>query len=152
MELLRRQETWNITYTHALGETASWFYAQLRDHAKLYGKRDAKSGRVLVPPRAFSDQTLEPTTDWVEVGPGGRIEAFTIVYDQFQGLPPPPYAFGYVLLDKADTALGGYFRGVDLGDPRAAAQHLKVRTRVMTRFAEKRVGDVLDFWFEPEAV
>ncbi|MBV8613740.1 MAG: hypothetical protein JOY66_08190, partial [Acetobacteraceae bacterium] len=50
MELLKRQETWNITYTHALGETASWFYVQLRDHAKLYGKRDAKSGRVLVPP------------------------------------------------------------------------------------------------------
>ena len=151
MELLKRQETWNITYTHALGETASWFYAQLRDHAKLYGRRDAKSGRVLVPPRAFSDQTLEPTTDWVEVGPGGRIEAFTIVYDEFQGLPPPPYAFGYVLLDKADTALGGYFRGVELGDPAAAAERLKIGTRVMTRFGEKRVGDVLDFWFEPEA-
>ena len=151
MELLKRQETWNITYTHALGETASCFYVQLRDHAKLYGKRDARSGRVLVPPRAFSDQTLEPTTDWVEVGPGGRIEAFTIVYDAFQGLPPPPYAFGYVLLDKADTALGGYFRGVDLADPPAAAQRLKIGTRVVTRFAERRVGDVLDFWFEPEA-
>ncbi len=88
--VLKRQETWNITYTHALGETASWFYVQLRDHAKLYGKRDAKSGRVLVPPRAFSDQTLEPTTDWVEVGPGGRIETFSIVYEEFNGLPPPP--------------------------------------------------------------
>ena len=26
MELLGRQEVWNITYNHALGETASWFY------------------------------------------------------------------------------------------------------------------------------
>ena len=25
---------------------------------------------MLVPPRSFSDQTLEPTTEWVEVGPG----------------------------------------------------------------------------------
>ena len=151
MELLTRQEAWNINYRHALGETASWFYVQLRDHAKLYGKRDAKSGRVLVPPRAFSDQTLEPTTDWVEVGPGGRIETFTIVYDEFQGLPPPPYAFGYVLLDKADTAIGGDFRGVELGDPAVAAERLKIGTRIITRFAEKRVGDVLDFWFEPQA-
>ena len=148
MELLKRKEDWKITYTHALGETASWFYVQLRDHAKLYGKRDAKSGRVLVPPRAFSDQTLEPTTDWVEVGPGGRIETFTIVYEEFNGLPPPPYAFGYVLLDGADTAIGGFMRDVDLTDPAAAAKQLAIGTRVMTHFAEKRVGDVLDFWFE----
>ena len=42
MELMTRQETWNITYNHALGETASWFYAQIRDNAKIYGRRCAK--------------------------------------------------------------------------------------------------------------
>jgi uncharacterized OB-fold protein len=147
MELMTRQETWNITYRHALGETASWFYTQIRDNKKIYGRRGA-DGRVLVPPRAFSDQSLEPTTEWVEVGPGGVIEAFTIVYEEFQNLPPPPYAFGYVMLDKADTAIGGFFRGVDLGDPAKAAEKLKVGSRVVTRFAEKRIGDVLDFWFE----
>jgi uncharacterized OB-fold protein len=147
MELMTRQESWNITYSHALGETASWFYAQIRDNKKIYGRRSAE-GRVLVPPRAFSDQTLKPTTDWVEVGPGGVIEAFTIVYDQFKGLPPPPYAFGYVMLDKADTAIGGFFKGVELSDPAKAAGTLKVGARVTTRFAEKRIGDVLDFWFE----
>ncbi len=150
MELMKRQEKWNITYNHALGETASWFYTQVRDHAKIHGKRDAKSGRVLVPPRAFSDQTLEPTTDWVEVGPGGVIEAFTIVYEPFNGLPNPPYAFGFVKLDNADTGLGGFFRGVDLKDAESAAEKLKVGTRVTTRFADERVGDVTDFWFELE--
>jgi uncharacterized OB-fold protein len=148
MELMSRQETWNITYTHALGETASWFYAQIRDHAKIFGRRCAGTGKVLVPPRAFSDETLQPTTEWVEVGPGGVIEAFTMVYEQFNNLPPPPYAFGYVLLDGADTAIGGYFKGVDLTDPAQAAIRLAIGTRVITRFAEKRTGDVLDFWFE----
>lgn len=151
MELLKRQERWDITYTHALGETASWFYVQLRDHAKLHGRRDARTGRVLCPPRAFSDQSLEPTTEWVEVGPGGVIEAFTIVYDKFNNLPDPPYAFGYVMLDGADTALGGYFKGVDLKDADAAAKRLAIGTRVVARFAEKRTGDLLDFWFEPAA-
>jgi uncharacterized protein len=150
MELLTRRESWNIGYEHALGETASWFFVQIRDHAKLYGRRDPKSGRVLVPPRSFSDQTLEPTTEWVEVGPGGRIETFTIVYEAFKTLPDPPYAFGFVLLDGADTALGGYFRGIDLSAPAKAAEKLKVGTRVVTRFAERRTGDVLDFWYELE--
>jgi uncharacterized OB-fold protein len=148
MELLKRQETWNITYNHALGETASWFFVQIRDHAKLYGRRDAKTGRVLVPPRAFSDQSLLPTTEWVEVGPGGVIEAFTIVYEPFNGLPNPPYAFGYVKLDNADTGLGGFFRGIDLTDGAAAARKLAVGTRVVTRFDDIRKGDVTDFWYE----
>jgi uncharacterized OB-fold protein len=148
MELMTRQETWNITYNHALGETASWFYAQIRDNAKIYGRRCAESGRVLVPPRSFSDQTLQPTTEWVEVGPGGRIETFTIVYEKFQNLPEPPYAFGYVLLDGADTAMGGFFKDLDLTDPAKAAAYLKIGTRVVTRFAEQRIGDVLDFWYE----
>ena len=148
MELLKRQETWNITYDHALGETASYFFTQIRDNAKIFGRRDAKSGRVLVPPRAFSDQTLEPTKEWVEVGPGGQIEAFTIVYEAFRGLPDPPYAFGYVMLDSADTAIGGIFKGIDLKDPAAAAKRLAIGTRVTTKFAEKRKGEVLDFWFE----
>lgn len=147
MELMTRQESWNINYRHALGETASYFYTQIRDNKKIYGRRSA-AGRVLVPPRAFSDQTLEPTTEWVEVGPGGVIEAFTMVYEEFAGLPPPPYAFGYVMLDKADTAIGGFFRGVELTDPAKAAEKLKIGTRVTTRFADKRIGDVLDFWFE----
>ena len=151
MELMSRQENWNFTYTHALGETASYFYVQLRDHAKIFGRRCAQSGKVLVPPRAFSDETLLPTTEWVEVGPGGKIEAFTMVYEQFNNLPPPPYSFGYVLLDGADTAIGGYFKGVDLTDPHKAAEKLAIGTKVITRFAEKRTGDVLDFWFERAA-
>lgn len=148
MELLKRKETWNLTYTHALGETASWFYVQVRDNAKIYGRRDARTGRVLVPPRAFSDDSLEPTTEWVEVGPGGVIEAFTIVYEPFNGLPNPPYAFGYVRLDNADTALGGFFKGIDLTDGAKAAEVFAVGTRVITRFAKDRVGDMTDFWFE----
>jgi len=150
MELMKRKESWNIGYDHALGETASYFFAQVRDNAQIYGRRDPKSGRVLVPPRAFSDQTLEPTTDWVKVGPGGKIEAFTIVYEEFKTLPDPPYAFGYVLLDGADTAIGGFFRGIDLKDPAQAAKKHALGTRVITKFADERKGSGLDFWFELE--
>lgn len=29
---------------------------------------------------------------------------------------------------------------------------IMVGTRITTRFAEKRIGDVLDVWFEPDAM
>ncbi len=148
MELMTRSEQWNITYKHALGETASTFFQKLRDEKQIYGRRDAKSGRVQVPPRAFTDETLLPTTDWVPVGPEGTIECFTIVYSAFKGLPDPPYAFGYVLLKGADTAIGGYFKGIDLSDAAKAATQLKVGTPVITRFANQASGNLSDFWFE----
>jgi len=151
MELLTRTEKWDLTYNHALGETASWFFTQIRDNRQIYGRKDPKSGRVLVPPRAFSDQTLQPTEEWVPVGPHGVIECFTIVYEPFRGLPDPPYAFGFVRLDGADTAVGGYFKGVDLSDGAKAAEKLAVGTKVITRFKDERKGDILDFWFEPQA-
>ena len=53
-----------------------------------------------------------------------------------------------LMLDGADTGIGGFFKGLDLTDPAKAAGRLKVGTRVTTRFAERRKGDMLDFWFE----
>ena len=47
MELLERREVWNITYDHALGETASSFYTRIRDEATIYGRRCAKTGRLV---------------------------------------------------------------------------------------------------------
>ena len=71
-----------------------------------------------------------------------------MVYERFQQFPEPACVFGYVLLDGADTALGGYFKGIDLTDPHKAADRLRIGTRVVTKFAAPRKGDVLDFWYE----
>src|SRR5207253_8447219 len=82
--------------------------------------------------------------DWSSDVCSSDLEAFTIVYEPFKTLPDPPYAFCYVMLDGADTGLGGYFRGIDLRDPASAALRLAIGTRVITRFAdrseERRVG------------
>jgi hypothetical protein len=54
------------------------------------------------------------------------------------------------LLDHADTALGGFFKGLDLSDPTRAAAQLALGTRVVARFAAERKGDMSDLWFELE--
>jgi hypothetical protein len=55
------------------------------------------------------------------------------------------------MLENADTAIGGFFKGVDLYNPADAAKKLAIGTQVITRFAEIRRGDVLNCWFELQA-
>jgi len=139
------EQTWDLSYRHALGETTSRFLAGLRER-KIYG-RTTVEGRVIVPPRAYDDRTHTATGAWVEVGNEGVIEMFTVVYEAFRGLPEPPYALAYALLDGADTALVGYVKGLDLSEPAAAAAALK-QARVVVRYAEKPTGTAADYWFE----
>lgn len=94
---------------------------------------------------------LPPATgDWLQVSTSGVIEMFTVVYEPFRGLPEPPYALAYVMLDGADTALPGYVRGLDLTDVEAVTKTLAIGTRVRVAFAENSVGSVADYWFELE--
>ena len=141
---------WDFEYRYFAGATASRFFAEIRDHRRIMGTRCAKSGRVLVPARSFSDAEYEPTRDWVETGPGGVLEVFTIVGTKFPGLPDPPFILGYVTLDGADTAILNHIVGVDLGDLDAAAHKLMKRPRVKAVFKDEREGRITDFHFEVE--
>lgn len=143
------EQTWDLSYRHALGETTGRFLEGLRE-TRLLGRRCDGCERVLVPPRGYCDRCYRPTSDWVDVGPGGRIEMFTIVYEPFKGLPEPPYALVYVTPDGADTALVGYVKGQDLRDTEAAVHALKIGNRVTTCFADVPTGTVADYWFALE--
>lgn len=149
-ELITIPGRWDFEYRYFAGATASRFFAEIRDHRRIMGTRCAKSGRVLVPARSFSDAEYEPTTDWVETGPGGVLEVFTIVDTKFPGLPDPPFVLGYVTLDGADTAILNHISGVDLADLDAAARVLMTRPRVTAVFKEVREGRITDFHFEVE--
>lgn len=148
-EIIHIEQNWNITYHHTAGEVASRFFTELRDNRKLMGKKCPVCHRVLLPARSFCDRCYVPTTDWVPVGNRGVIETFTIVANQFAGLPAPPYALVYVRLDGADTAIANELRRVNLSDPDSAALEMRIGTPVVVRFKDQRQGRVTDFWFEP---
>ena len=73
---------------------------------------------------------------------------FTVVYEAFRGLPSPPYALAYVLLDGADTALVGYVKGLNLNDREKAIRALAIGTRTVVCFSETPSGTAADYWFE----
>ena len=140
------EQTWDLKYRHSLGETTSRFLQGLTQ-GKILGRR-AIDGRVLVPARSYDDQTHTSTGEWVEVANEGTIEMFTVVYEAFRGLPSPPYALAYVLLDGADTALVGSVKGLNLNDREKAIRALAIGTRTVVCFSETPSGTAADYWFE----
>jgi uncharacterized OB-fold protein len=142
---------WDFEYRYFAGRTASRFFNALRHEGRIYGTRCPKCSRVLVPARSFCDACFVETEGWIETGPSGRLEIFTIVGAQFPGLPAPPFVMGYVTLDGADTAVLNRIEGIGLTDIDAAARHLMTRPRVAARFAERREGRITDFLFELQA-
>lgn len=144
------EERWDLTYRHAAGPVVSHFYDRLESDGVLAGRRCPRCTRVLVPPRSFCDRCYTDTEGWIDVGPEGTVETFTVVYREFQSLPEPPYAMAYVRLDGADTAILNYVRDLDLGDPDYAAAALwpGVRVRTVVAPPDRREGRITDFWFE----
>ena len=142
------EQTWDLSYRHALGQTVGAFLAGLKDK-KLLGRRCPTCERALFPARSFCDRCHEPTTDWVEVGHRGVLEMFTIVYEAVPGmLVDPPYVLAYARLDGADTAVVGYLKGLDLTDVTKATQLITTGTPIQVRFSDNPIGQVTDFWFE----
>lgn len=139
------EQTGDLSYRHALGETTSRLLDGLAE-GKIWGRRDPASDRVLVPPRSYSDRDHVATTEWVQVANEGVIEMFTVIYEPFRNLPAPPYALAYVTLDGADTALVGYVRGLNLADQETAVKALAIGTRVgreVQRRADRNGGGLL---------
>lgn len=146
-ELITINGSWNFSYTYFAGETASRFFRELRE-SRIMGTRCSKCRRVLVPARSFCDACFARTDEWVEVGPEGTLETFTIIATQFPGLPEPPIVMAYVTLDGADTALVNLLLDFDVADIDAATKILQTTPRVVTRFKDDPEGRITDVHFE----
>lgn len=146
------QGHWDIKYDHSAGDIGSHFLRTIRDEATLLGRRCSECGRVLAPPRGFCERCFVDTEEWVEIGPGGRIEAFTIVPNDLGAGPEPPFALAYVQLDSADTAMVNEVEGIDLSNPSEAASKLSIGNRLTAVFEPEgqREGRITDFHYEQE--
>lgn len=147
-ELITIPGHWSFDYTYFAGESASRFFHELGTNRRIMGTKCPSCKRLLVPARAFCDACMERTGEWVEVGPEGTLETFTIITTAFPGLPKPPIVMAYVTLDGADTALINLVLGEDLRDIEAAARRLNAQPRVVARFIDDPKGRITDFTFE----
>jgi len=146
-DLLVLPGNWNFDYQYFAGETASRFFAELRDHQRITGRRCPSCARLLIPARSYCDACYVETGQWEEVGLTGTIEAFAIIQTQFPGLPEPPLAIGFVTLDGADSAILNFIRGIDLSDVDTAGHRMFNEKRVAVEFSETPQGRITDFHF-----
>jgi len=139
---------WDISYNYSAGEVGSEFLRRLRDEQRISGRLCPVCERVLLPPRGFCDRCFVDTTEWVDVGSSGHIEAFTITTAAFLGQPEPPFAIAYVTLDGAGTAMVNFVKGVDLSNIERAAELLAIGNRVHVVWNPLREGRITDFYYE----
>ena len=132
-------------YRRSVGPVLGRFFAELRER-RLVGIR-TRAGKVLVPPSEYDPATGESTsTDFVPVGPGGRVTSWTWVSEPRTKQPlPHPFAYALIQLDGADTPM---LHAVDAG----SESRMKSGMRVRPRWRAETVGELKDLaCFEPEA-
>jgi uncharacterized OB-fold protein len=133
-----------VPYAWSVGEVGSRFFAELRDHQRIFGKRCPACRRVLVPARKVCGQCFRQTDDWVEVKPEGTVQTFTVVrYPSAIQPLNPPFGYGIIKLDGADTGMAHLLYGSD-------PAKWKIGMKVKAVFKEKRAGNILDIaYFQP---
>jgi hypothetical protein len=133
-----------VPYTWSVGEVGSRFFKELRDNKRILGKRCPECQKVLVPARKVCGKCSQQTEEWVEVGDGGTAETFTVVRYSTPIQPlKPPFGYGIIRLDGADTGMAHLLCGTDPAG-------WKVGMRVKAVFKEKRTGNILDIaYFQP---
>lgn len=142
---------WEVPFLHDIGETASKFFIEIRDNARIMATKCPECGRVLLPPRSFCERCFVSLKEhWVELKPEGTLEAFTVITGEysFSGMPKPPYVMCLVRLGGASTSIPQMLLGLDLSDPGKAAQELKVGMPVKVVFKQQREGRIDDFHVE----
>ena len=133
-----------VPYRYFAGEFCSKFLVSLRDQGKILGCKCPKCGKVFIPPRSNCEQCFVKITDWVEIGPKGKVASFTVVrYKEPYQPMEPPYVMALIRLQGADSDLTHLLGEVD-------PAQVKIGMEVEPVFSDSRKASILDIkYFKP---
>ena len=139
-------EDWQLHYDYSCGRVVTRFLRGL-EQGQIEATVCPKCEMAWLPPRGYCERCFVETNKWVRVGPEGTLEAFTIVTQEFDNLPKPPYVIAFCRLDGADTAFAN-FLSMPLEDVEKAATQLTPGTRIRVQFHPSRSARITDFHYE----
>ncbi|PWI47747.1 hypothetical protein CEE45_10215 [Candidatus Heimdallarchaeota archaeon B3_Heim] len=143
---VEQQIYYDMLYTFRLGALSP--YAKGLLNGQLLGTKCAKCGDITFPPRVNCwtlDCKLE-ITDWIEMPLTGILHTYTICgFAAKSALKKLPFVLAYVLVGESKTAIANILK---IDEP----WHTETNMPVIIKFAneEDRVGNIIDFWFEPD--
>ncbi|MBU2552005.1 MAG: OB-fold domain-containing protein [Proteobacteria bacterium] len=136
----------HMPYSWTVGRVGSRFFIELRDKGHFLANRCTTCDHVWVPPRLRCPVCFKaiPDEDWLEVGPEGTLKHFTVVHYEQPAQPlAPPFAYGLITLDGADSDVAHLISDTDL-------DALKPGMRLKPVFQPDRRGNMLDIaYFTP---
>ena len=143
-EILIAERNFDSIFSYTAGVTRSKFLTELRDNKKIVGTKCPNCGMVWVPARSTCVKCFASMKEFVEVGNTGIVTTYSVVniFREFYPLKPP-FIFGIIHLDGADTGLVHFIGDVNPKD-------MKIGMKVQAVFKEERIGSILDIkYFKP---
>jgi uncharacterized OB-fold protein len=139
-EIRRWEGDLPVRHRYTPGVAGETFFTALRDGGVLLGSQCAHCDYTYVPARSFCERCFSELSADTEVGPGGVLVSFTILFEGIEGESLDlPAALGAVRLDGADAVL--IHRVLDLTDePLEIGQ----RVEVVIKPDPERTGSILD--------
>ena len=129
-----------VRHRYTPGVAGDAFFMALKERGVLLGSRCESCAYTYVPARLFCERCFAELAADTEVGPGGELVSFTIVFQGIEGEPlERPEMLGAVRLDDADAVL--IHRVLEPGDE---PLEIGERVEVVVKPEPQRTGSILD--------
>jgi uncharacterized OB-fold protein len=139
-EVRRWEGEMPVRHRYTPGVAGEAFFTALKERGVLLGSRCETCGYRYVPARAFCERDFTELSPDIEVGPGGELVSFTIVFEGIEGEPlDRPQMLGAVRLDGADAVL--IHRVLEPGEE---PLEIGERVEVVMKPEAERTGSILD--------
>ena len=139
-EIRRWEGDLPVRHRYTPGVAGDAFFTALKDRGVLLGSRCEHCSYTYVPARLFCERCFAELSADTEVGPGGELVSFTIVFVGIEGEPlERPETIGAVRLDGADAVL--IHRVLEPGEE---PLEIGERVEVVVKPETQRTGSILD--------
>lgn len=143
-ELIFLKEQITIPVAYSTGPLFGKFLLELRDNKRILGNKCPKCGRIQTPPREICALCRVRVLELVEVGPGGKIANYDLV---FYSSPDPasgekrktPYCSAFIILDGCGE-FDVFWHEINPDH----VERLKIGQKVECEWAPNRTGSITD--------